>query len=214
MTDKHDLYRMQKGFFRDAYRSGRIGWPRTGVSPIVRTAFERGYLGPGSRVLEIGCGEGRNLRGLWPGTAAAVGMDYVEEPLRTARKSLPEKVSLVQGDLFALPFREKSFDVVLDWGVFHHLKKPERERYPLWLLHLVGSGGILLLGAFSEKFRHHPGEVRRQMFVRHRGHYDVFFDRARFSRAMGPRWKLLWQGEENQGDGLSYYRLGIFQCMA
>lgn len=208
---ERDLYKTQKAFFRDAYRSDRIGWPRTGASRIVRMAFERGYLGPGSRVLEIGCGEGRNLRELCLGDCSVVGMDYVEEPLQTAKRSLPEKATLVQGDLFFLPFREKSFDTVLDWGVFHHLKKTERERYPKWLFRLVGSGGVVLLGAFSEKFRHHPDEVRRQMFVRHRGHYDVFFDRERFSRAMGPDWRLVWEGEENQEDDLSHYRLGIFQ---
>ena len=210
-TGEKDLYVTQKAFFLDAYRSNRIGWPRTGVSLVVRTAFRMGYLNSGARVLEIGCGEGRNLLGLHLGGCSVVGMDYVREPLRSAKIAVPEDIFLVQGDLFSLPFREQSFDAVLDWGVFHHLKKPERARYPKWLYRLVAPDGLLLLGAFSEKFQHHPDDFRRQMFVRHRGHYDVFFDKEQFSRAMEPDWTLLWQGEEDQGDGLSHYRLGIFR---
>lgn len=207
-----DLYETQKTFFQEAYRSGRVGWPRTGASRLVHYALGQGYLPPRCRVLEIGCGEGRNLLVLQNNGCLVVGMDYVREPLLSARKLVGKRLSLVQGDLFSLPFRDRSFDAILDWGVFHHLKGRERERYPLWLSRLVAPGGILLLGAFSEKFRHHPGEVRVRPFVRHRGHYDVFFTRERFSVALGNRWKLLWSGEEDQGDGLSYYRLGIFRC--
>ncbi len=211
MISGSDLYESQKIFFREAYRSNRIGWPRTGASFLVRAALDQGFLSSGARVLEIGCGEGRNLQALRLGGCSVVGMDYLSEPLRTAKATETNQVPLVQGDLFAVPFRENVFDSILDWGVFHHLKKSERAQYPKWISRLVVPGGLMLLGAFSEQFRHHPGESRRQMFVRHRGHYDVFFDPDSFSRAMGPDWTLLWRGEEDQGDGLSHYRLGIFR---
>jgi|YelNatPaOPRAMG01_1025707.scaffolds.fasta_scaffold01108_5 SAM-dependent methyltransferase len=213
MNGKHrpDLYETQKVFFQEAYRSGKVGWPRTGASRLVLSALEKGYLPSRCRVLEIGCGEGRNLSVLQRHGCRVVGMDYVLEPLRSARNLVDRNLPLIQGDLLSLPFRDGSFDAFLDWGVFHHLRRSEREQYPLWVSRLAVPGAVLLLGAFSEKFRHHPDEVRRRTFVRHRGHYDVFFTRERFSVALGNRWKLLWSGEEDQGDGLSYYRLGIFR---
>lgn len=208
---KDSLYGTQKDFFRKAYRSEQVGWPRTGPSRLVLEAIARGMVSREDAVLEIGCGEGRNLVELRSRRCRVVGMDYLREPLELGRRNGVERIPFVQGDLFALPFRDGAFDVALDWGVFHHLKKRERLLYPDWISRILNPGGTFLLGAFSERFRHCPQEKRSRMFLRHRGHYDAFFDRESFGHAMGKGWRLLWSGEEDQGDGLSFYRIGIFR---
>ncbi len=214
LTQVNDaLYRTQKEFFQNAYRSGQVGWPRTGASRLVLEAIRQGLISREDAVLEIGCGEGRNLLALQAHQCRVVGMDYLREPLDLGRLGEGNSLPFVQGDLFALPFRNGAFDAVLDWGVFHHLKKRERAVYPEWIDSILRPGGIFLLGVFSERFRHDPGEKRTRMFQKHRGHYDVFFTMERFRQAMGPGWTLLWSGEEDQGDGLSFYRVGIFRKM-
>lgn len=208
------LYRSQKAFFRDAYQRETIGWPRAGASRLVLESIRKGLVKAGTSILEIGCGEGRNLLPFQTMGCDAVGMDYLREPLESARSRLSgtnSAVRLVQGDLFRLPFREGAFDIVLDWGVFHHLKRRERAAYSRWIDSILVPDGILLLAAFSEKFRHDPDERRRRAFKVHRGHYDVFFDEKSFSGAMGKGWTLLWSGEEDQGDELSFYRIGAFR---
>ncbi len=209
------LYVSQKHFFRDAYRREAIGWPRSGASRLVLESIRNGWVKSKSSVLEIGCGEGRNLLPFRQIGCAVVGMDYLREPLESALAAgiskFSGRVHLVQGDLFRLPFRPETFDVVLDWGVFHHLKRRERNAYPRWIASALAPGGLFLLGAFSEKFRHDPNERRRQVFKCHRGHYDAFFDAKSFPRVMGDGWTLLWSGEEDQGDGLSFYRIGVFR---
>jgi cyclopropane fatty-acyl-phospholipid synthase-like methyltransferase len=208
------LYRSQKAFFRDAYLREAIGWPRAGASRLVLESIRKGLVKAGSSVLEIGCGEGRNLIPFRTMGCNVVGMDYLREPLESARSRSSGgagTVRLVQGDLFRLPFRAGAFDVVLDWGVFHHLKRRERTAYSRWIGSILVPDGLFLLAAFSEKFRHDPAEHRKQAFKVHRGHYDVFFDEKSFPRAMGKEWTLLWSGEEDQGDELSFYRIGAFR---
>lgn len=208
------LYRSQKAFFKDAYRKEAIGWPRTGASRLVLESIRKGLVKAGTSVLEVGCGEGRNLLPFRAMGCNVVGMDYLREPLESARarsSGTSEPVRFVQGDLFRLPFRAGAFDIVLDWGVFHHLKRRERAAYSRWIESIIVPDGLFLLAAFSEKFRHDPSEHRKQAFKVHRGHYDVFFDEKSFPRAMGKRWTLLFSGEEDQGDDLSFYRIGAFR---
>ncbi len=212
--EKQGPYTVQRAFFERAYRERTAGWPRTGTSRIVEIAREYGYLRPGGRFLEIGCGEGRNLHLPLKEGCRTVGLDYVKEPLDGLRP-LRESGGLmsVQGDLFCLPFRPGSFDVVMDWGVLHHLRAAEREFYPRWIGEVLAPSGVLLLGAFSEFFQHYPGESRRRQWVSHRGHYDIFFTREAFSRVMGPGWRLLHESEEVAGGDIHHYRLGIFGRM-
>lgn len=205
------LYETQKEFFRNAYQTGHVGWPRTGPSRLVLESIGQRLIPEKASVLEIGCGEGRNLLPLLDHQCQVVGMDYLFEPLESGRSHGGGLIPFLQGDLFSLPFRDGVFDAVLDWGVFHHLKKRERNLYPEWLSPMLKPGGVFLLGAFSERFRHSPEENRKRTFTRHRGHYDVFFGRNDFHQAMGKGWGLLWEGEEDQGDGLSFYRIGIFR---
>ena len=68
------------------------------------------------RVLDLGCGTGRNLPLLPPGTVA-VGLDPSWPSLRRARRRV-SGVPLVVGSAEALPFRDGSFDTVLSGLVF------------------------------------------------------------------------------------------------
>jgi S-adenosylmethionine-diacylgycerolhomoserine-N-methlytransferase len=74
---------------------------------------------PGSTVLEIGCGTGRNLAQVarhWPG-AALHGLDLSSEMLKNARATLGGSAALAHGDATAFPaqtlFGRAEFDRVI-----------------------------------------------------------------------------------------------------
>ena len=72
--------------------------------------------GARGRVLDVGCGTGRNLPLLPPGTVA-IGLDPSWDALQRARRRAPG-VPLVRGSAEALPFRDATFETVLSGLVF------------------------------------------------------------------------------------------------
>jgi demethylmenaquinone methyltransferase / 2-methoxy-6-polyprenyl-1,4-benzoquinol methylase len=73
--------------------------------------LEEAAIGPGLRVLDIGCGTGA-LEERLPG-CSVVGVDITREMIREAqRKGIPSVESLVLSDGEALPFGDGTFDVV------------------------------------------------------------------------------------------------------
>jgi ubiquinone/menaquinone biosynthesis C-methylase UbiE len=73
----------------------------------LRSWLTRGSIG---RVLEVGCGTGRNLP-RYPPSARVIGIDPSLDSLRRARRRAPD-VALVCATAEALPFRPASFDTV------------------------------------------------------------------------------------------------------
>jgi ubiquinone/menaquinone biosynthesis C-methylase UbiE len=94
------------------------------------------------RVLEVGCGEGivlEHLAARMP-RARFDGLELDGSALRRARARCPE-ATLVGGDACALPFADRSFDLVVCLEVLEHLAAPERA---LRELRRVARGGCLL----------------------------------------------------------------------
>jgi SAM-dependent methyltransferase len=80
--------------------------------------------GARGRVLEVGCGTGRNLPHYGPG-ARVVGVDPALDVLRAARRRAPG-VPLVVASAEALPFRDGAFDTVVSGLVFCSVADPAR----------------------------------------------------------------------------------------
>jgi SAM-dependent methyltransferase len=80
--------------------------------------------GARGRVLDLGCGTGRNLP-LLPADTRAVGLEPSWAALQRARRRAP-RVPLVVGSAEALPFRDAAFDTVLSGLVFCSVPDPRR----------------------------------------------------------------------------------------
>jgi ubiquinone/menaquinone biosynthesis C-methylase UbiE len=91
---------------------------RTGLGRWRRWLCE----GARGRVLDLGCGTGRNLPLLPPGS---VGVDPARAPLRRARRRVPG-APLVQARAEALPFRDGVFDTIVSGLVFCSVDDPLR----------------------------------------------------------------------------------------
>ncbi len=86
----------------------------------------RRWLATGAtgRVLDLGCGTGRNLP-LYDGRVRPVGLDPCIETIRAARRRAPA-VPLVLGAAERLPFRPATFDTVVSGLVFCSVTEPPR----------------------------------------------------------------------------------------
>ncbi len=82
----------------------------------------------GQRILDAGCGIGRNS--YWPlkyGAAEAVAFDLDPRTIRVARENLSftDRAKVFQQSIYDIAY-EDEFDIVLSIGVIHHLKDPSR----------------------------------------------------------------------------------------
>lgn len=107
----------------------------------------------GKRVLDAGCGSGRWTYALAELGAIVVACDLTHGGVEMAHAELGDRpnVQFYQADLFALPFRPQSFDVVVSWGVLHHT--PDTRAAFGRLVPLVRSGGTLYVMVYE---RHSP----------------------------------------------------------
>ncbi|MBA2536894.1 MAG: methyltransferase domain-containing protein [Actinobacteria bacterium] len=80
---------------------------------------------PAGRILDVACGTGFLTQHL-PGDVT--GLDQSAAMLGVARSRCPE-VRFVQGDALALPFDDRSFDLVFTGHFYGHLRETDRERF-------------------------------------------------------------------------------------
>lgn len=120
---------------------------------LARALRREGLTLEGKRILEDGCGEGNFLRELVEFGAEprrAVGLDIKLADLKTAASRTP--ASFVAGDARALPFRDGSFDVVVQSVLFSSLAPGEdRRRAAQEISRTLTTNGILIWYDFVEK---------------------------------------------------------------
>jgi ubiquinone/menaquinone biosynthesis C-methylase UbiE len=84
---------------------------------------------PDDVVLEACCGPGTMALDLAPVVAHATGLDLTPAMLAQARAEQGRRglvnVDWREGDVYALPFADEAFSLVLCSGAFHHLERPQ-----------------------------------------------------------------------------------------
>ena len=153
-------------YFREAYRTGEHGWDITEPSPdVLRLLGRAREMVSDGRLLDLGCGEGRHSLAAARLGFETVGVDYEPLALERARRLIPveeqSNISLCAGSVLALPFRIASFDIVLDYGCFHHQRKADWPAYRANLMRALKPRGLYILSAFSPAFHLFHGSPRR-----------------------------------------------------
>lgn len=123
-------------------------------------ALERSLPSSARRVLEVGCGEGRQLRAIgrrFP-SASLVGIDLPDVELVEAWDDVES--AMVQASALSLPFADKSFDLVLALEVLEHLPDP---RQALQEIARVGSGVLVASVPWEPVWR--LGNLARRRYV-------------------------------------------------
>lgn len=90
---------------------------------LTRYAFASKFC-EGKEVLELGCGAGMGLRHLARHARRLIAGDYTESMLKVAKRENLLGVPLLRLDAQRLPFKERSFDVVLLFEAIYYLLDP------------------------------------------------------------------------------------------
>ena len=164
------------------------------TNSIDRAAFENFYAGPApwdigkpqpaftavadqvtGPILDAGCGTGEHALFFAARGHRVIGIDFVEEAIRRARRKAAERglaVEFLVKDATALAQWGKRFASVIDCGLFHVFSDDDRRRYVRGLAKVLEPGGRVFLSCFSdeEPGNDGPRRVSRQEL------YDAFAD--------------------------------------
>lgn len=142
---------------KDAY--GRLARLQDSVleplnAPLREIAVRVSGVGPGSRVLDVGCGTGTQLERYVAAGCDVAGIDTSPAMLARARERLGSAVDLRLADAQGIPFEDAMFDVVTATLVLHELSPRELEAVGKEMVRVVTDSGQLLVIDFS------PGPLR------------------------------------------------------
>lgn len=115
--------------------------------------IEKQLIKPG-RVLELGCGPGRNPIYLAEKGFSVDAVDLSEEGLEWARERANERnlnINFIKQNIFELDIEEASYDFVYDSGCFHHIAPHRRMSYLGLVKRALKPEGFFGLTCFVEK---------------------------------------------------------------
>ena len=143
--------------------------PRPPNVHLVNT-LSRLALAPGGRALDLGCGSGRHLPALAQHGLSATGVDLSAAALARSRRFAPG-APLAQASVDALPFADRTFDLIAAWGVLFHLFTDQLHR-ALWEIRrtLAPQGTAILHALDPSDWRRDPSAGpahRREIASRH-----------------------------------------------
>jgi SAM-dependent methyltransferase len=152
---------MQRRQPNDAYRP----FPNVEARNILQTAVEVPLLlrlmevPEGVRILEVGCGRGVALPALVAlrRPRQLVGVDTDPELLAVARHAIARDrlpAEVVRADVRSLPFADRSFDVVIDFGTCYHI--PQSEHAVAEIERVLAPGGRFVTETRASQALAHP----------------------------------------------------------
>jgi SAM-dependent methyltransferase len=134
-----------------SYHDGPAPWDIGGPQPaVVRLASDGGFSGA---VLDAGCGTGENALHIASLGLPVLGVDIAETALAIAREKAYDRgiqIAFATADAFALERLGRTFDTVLDCGLFHTFDGDERPGYVASLASVTEHDGTLYVLCFSD----------------------------------------------------------------
>lgn len=100
-----------------------------------------------ARILEVGAGTGRDSFYMARDGATLFLLDYSMNSLELIKKAAPhrERIHILGGDAFSLPFPDQSLDVVFHQGLLEHFSKERAQAMLKEHARVLKSGGLLVV---------------------------------------------------------------------
>lgn len=133
---------------------------------------------PGSDILELGCGNGKNLPALLKTASSVTAVDFSHNAIELCKEQFTgNNVSFIEADICDLPFEDESFDAVCAIHVLEHLSEKNRVQSQAEICRLLKPEGFLAVRVFSTNdMRFGKGsEIEKNTFTRGNGIFYHYF---------------------------------------
>ncbi len=144
-------------------------------NPSVRRAFVRDFVraAPGANLLELGCGTAKLLRYLPDVTYT--GIDISEAYIRMAQQRYGSRARFVVGSVTEADFGPRhSFDIVMAFGLLHHLDDASAQHVLLRAKGVLKPGGRLV--TLDPCFAENQHRFARYLHGKDRGRHVRYVD--------------------------------------
>jgi cyclopropane fatty-acyl-phospholipid synthase-like methyltransferase len=146
----------------ETFYQGQAPWDIPGAQPPFVGLEDAGAI-RGS-VLDVGCGTGENALYLASRRHEVWGIDFVPQAIERARQKVKQRglsVHFQVGDALQLDQLGRTFDTVIDCGLFHTFSDEERPAFVSGLATVVRPGGCVHILCFSDQ--EPPGQGPRRV---------------------------------------------------
>lgn len=146
--------------FHSAY-TGAPAWEIGRPQPVFVRLADAGEI-RGS-ILDVGCGTGEHVIYFARRGHEVWGIDAVPAAIERARSKAAEagvNVTLIEGDALHLERLGRTFDTVIDSGLFHVFSNADRLKFVASLHNVLPPGGRYFMEAFSDRETRKEGPRR------------------------------------------------------
>ncbi|MED3084898.1 class I SAM-dependent methyltransferase [Bacillus toyonensis] len=150
------LLREPTQFWDDFYSNREKEIPFFTIKPDENLVsyFEKKLLNPG-KVLELGCGPGRNAIYFAENGCLVDAVDLSQESIQWATERSKEKnvnvnVNFIHDNIFDLQIEKGAYDIVYDSGCFHHIAPHRRMSYINLVKKALKPGGYFAITCFVQ----------------------------------------------------------------
>ncbi|MGV8171607.1 MAG: class I SAM-dependent methyltransferase [Candidatus Woesearchaeota archaeon] len=148
------------------------------------------------KLLDVGCGNGKNTIFFEQKGFDAIGIDFAKSAISICKENA--KRNRVSSEFLVadiLEFKsEEDFDIIIDCGCLHHIRKQYWSKYHKMLLKNLGLNGYYYLHGIcdceeNKRLPKHP--KNRKWIVNKNGHYTRFISENEIEKEFGKNFNIL-----------------------
>lgn len=174
-------------------KSENVGWKGEEPTEVVKKTVDEGIIKVGDRVLDIGCGFGRNANYLAEEGAQVTAVNINDQEIAQAKARAHEagvNIDYLHADATSLPFADASFDAALDLGCSHMIPTRElQEKAAREAARVIKPGGALVFFGFSKdhpSYQKNPAKPMFRSLEDIQAMYGEFFEIVSYEKS---RWE-------------------------
>jgi len=135
--------------------------------------FIKSYLSKYDSVVDLGCGNGKNIKYLLENGFVDVGGCDIDNIL--VNDCAQNNISIIKANILSLPYKKDNFDCVLCNGVIHHIETDENRKKAIKeIFRICRPGGKIFISVNSFESKHYSKITNVQDIVIRYKNKDVF----------------------------------------